>query len=232
MRNFTREGAAVSGRHTQGSDYPYPRHSLRRAAGGRGGTLPGGAGRGYPAGGLPGHSLRGAATRRRAAYTGRGGLSGGRLCPGRYGAHVAQRLPGRAYTRRRGYRGKRGGCSPNVGGYRARGYPGGAGGLPVPGRIPGGLYRERGYPPAAGGAAAQLPRRATGAGNWRSERAACDGYTPFVITVGGYPAGLPGGRGAKKYFSPGRLPGAKPRRLPLTRIYKKPFLGRRGEDTF
>ena len=82
---------------------------------------------------------------------GAGGLPGRRLRPGRYGAHVARRLPGRAYTRRRGYRGKQGGCSPNVGGYRARDYSGGRGGLPVPGRIPGGAIPGRGYPAAGGG---------------------------------------------------------------------------------
>lgn len=39
-------------------------------------------------------------------YRARRGLPGGRLRPGRYGAHVGRGYPGRAYTGRRGYRAK------------------------------------------------------------------------------------------------------------------------------
>ena len=82
-------------------------------------------------------------------------------------------------------------------------------GYPCRGVYRAGLYRERAYPrrAAVGDAAAQLPpagrlpRRATGVGNWRSERAACDGYTPSEITVGGTPAGLPAGGAQKNIFA-------------------------------
>ena len=171
MRNFTEGGAAVSSGHTQGSDTPYPRHR-GLGGGGRGGTraaTPGGR-----ATRRRGHSTGRGGYRAAGVYRARRGLPGGRLPPGRYGAHGARRLPGRAYTRRRGYRGKRGGCSPNVGGYRARGCPRRRGGLPVPGYGGGATPGRRGGTPPGGAATRRrgrhtspgrrLPRRATRGG--------------------------------------------------------------------
>lgn len=108
---------------------------------------------------LPGHSLRGAATRRRAAYIGGAGVYRRAATSGALRGARGAAATGAAYTRRRGYRAKQGGCSPNVGGYRARGYPGGAGGLPIPGRRTGRGYTGGGLPGGRrqAGAAAQLP---------------------------------------------------------------------------
>lgn len=119
-----------------------------------------------------GHTPGGAATRRQAATTGRGAdYPAARLPPGHYGAHGARRLPGRAFPRRRDYRGKRGGCSPNVGGYRARATTG-ARWATCAGLYGAGLYRGRrgGTPPG-------------GAGGYPAAR----GRTSPAATPAGYP---------------------------------------------
>ena len=196
-------GARLSGGRTTGAQPARAATPARAAYTGQGG---------YPAGGY----VRGATGR-----TWRGGYRGGRIPGGgATGANGAAVAPTWAATGRGATPAARAGYLCR-GVYRA-GYTGSA-------ATPGGrrqAARRHSYP---GGAATPAGYRAE---RWRSERAACDGYTPSEITVGGYPGGATGGRGAKKYFLPGRLPGAKSRRLPLTRIYKKPFLGRRGEDTF
>lgn len=229
MRNFTEGWAAVSSGHTQGSDTPYPRHRGWAAAGAAatGAATPGGR-----------------VTRRRKHTTGRGGyraadvyrarrgLPGGRL-PGRYGAYGARRLPGRAYTRRRGYRGKRGGCSPNVGGYRARGYPRRRGGLPVPGYGGGAIPGRRGgtSPGGAGGypaaRAAHHPRAAATPAGYPGRRrgtvsSACDGFSPHLNPGGaatrrGYPGAGYRAAGEKKFPAGAATPG-KPRKGPFARI--------------
>ena len=115
-----------------------------------------------PDGGLPGHTPGGAATRRRAAYT------------GRYGAHVGRGYPGRAYTGRRGYRAKQAafrGARGRLPG--ARGYPGGARRATYTGAAGlcrgCGLYRA-GYPRAGRGGTA-YPRRGGGyPAGYRGER--------------------------------------------------------------
>ena len=149
---------------------PTPGTGAVRAADGRGGTLPGGAGRGYPAGGLPGHSQRGRLSRREQRIPGavgypaggyvrgatgrtwRGGYRGGRIPGGgAIGANRAAVAPTWAATGR--------GASSGGAGYLCRG-------VYRAGLFRGAATRQRA---AAGGAAAQLPRR------------------------GGYPGGLPGG---------------------------------------
>lgn len=103
-----------------------------------------------PDGGLPGHTPGGAATRRRAAYT------------GRYGAHVGRGYPGRAYTGRRGYQAKQAafrGARRRLPGRGLSGRLPRRRRLPVPGRLPGGAIPGAGYPagrrggtPSPGGA--------------------------------------------------------------------------------
>ena len=146
MRNFTREGAAVSSGHTQRLEYPYPRHT---PGGGAAAQLAGRA------------VLRREATRRRARLRGAGLPTTGRR--GRGG-----RLP---QTRR--LRGARWARLPGADAYRGGGLPGQTGRFPgqtrrISGRLPGaGRYRRRGRLPVpgrcvyrgaatpAGGAAAQ-----------------------------------------------------------------------------
>lgn len=167
----------------------------------------GGAGRGYSGrGGLPGHTPGGAATRRRAAYTG--------------AARAATPAPAgrvRGYTGARGAAATRGGRIPG-GGATGRGYTGARAtrraawrhSLPPAARLPGGLPGRKMLISGAAG----------------------DGYTPLVITVGGYPGGATGGAGRTNIFPGGAaIPGKSPGRG-LTRIYKKPFSGRGGGDTF
>ena len=191
----------------------------------------GGAERGYPAGGLPGHSLRGRLPRRGRRIPGAAGYPAGGYVRGATGRTWRGGYRGGRIYPAAGYRGKQGGCSPNVGGYRARATSGGAGGLPVPGRIPGGLYRERGYPrrAAAGGAAAQLPpagrlpRRATGrnAGDQRGRLVTGIRHlrSPWAAT----PAGLPAGGAQKNIFCRGGYRGQNPGGYPLRAYIRSPF---------
>ena len=142
MRNFTREGAAVPGEHTQRSEYPYPGAPRRRAAAqfpGRlypDGAVPGGvtqpAGRGLP----PDGTGRDRRLPHSAAATGR---TSARLpvYPGGWRRYTGRRLPGQTerfvgQTR------------------RVSGRPPGA--AAVPGRrLPcAGAYAGRGYPIAGG----------------------------------------------------------------------------------
>lgn len=189
------------------------RGAVTRRAGYRGtacaGGYPGGGRRipgaaGYPAGGY----VRGATGR-----TWRGGYQGGRIYPAA------------------GYRGKRGGCSPNVGGYRARGYLRRRGRATCAGAYTGRAIPGARLPPTGGGR--RRGGTATPAGyraeRWRSERAACDGYTPSEITVDGYPGGATGGWGAKKYFCRGGYRGQNPGGYPLRAYIRSLFrAARRG----
>ena len=200
MRNFTREGAAVSSGHTQRLEYPYPRHTPRR--GGAAAQLAGRA------------VLRREATRRRARLRGAGLPTTGRR--GRGG-----RLP---QTRR--LRGARWARLPGAGEYRGGGLPGQTGRFPgqtrrISGRLPGaglpaaraatcagaGRIPGRGYPggrrgstayPGRGGYPAAAPpakitvfrRLVTGSRRTRS----------LCAFPGGYPGAATRRRGAKKYF--------------------------------
>lgn len=200
MRNFTREGAAVSSGHTQRLEYPYPRHT---PGGGAAAQLAGRA------------VLRREATRRRARLRGAGLPTTGRR--GRGG-----RLP---QTRR--LRGARWARLPGADEYRGGGLPGqtgrfpgqtrrifraatGRGALPAAraatcagaGRIPGRGYpggrrggtaypRWGGYPAAAPPAKITVFRRlVTGS---RRARSLC------AFPRRGYPAAR-----RKKIFFPGR----------------------------
>ena len=203
MRNFTREGAAVSSGHTQRLEYPYPRHT---PGGGAAAQLAGPA------------VLRREATRRRARLrgaglptTGRRGR-GGRLPQTRRlrGARWA-RLPARTDTGAAGYRGKqaafRGNHGVFSGGYRARGATGGAGGYLCRGgaytgaRLPRRAARRHSLPRAG-----WLPGGCT-PGEDHCFPAACDGFSPHQISVcvprrlprRGYPAAR-----RKKIFFSGR----------------------------
>lgn len=135
-------------------------------------------------GGLPGHTPGGAATRRRAAYTGRGaGYPAGyvRGATGRTSGAATRggRIPGGGATgqNRRLF-------GAHVGGYRGAGYPvgypGGVGYL-CRGGYRAGLYRGAGYPAGRRGGTPSpgsgYPRRATRAQLviWAAAR---DGYTP------------------------------------------------------
>lgn len=204
MRNFTREGAAVSSGHTQRLEYPYPRHT------------PGGCAAAQLAGRAV---LRWEATRRRARLrgaglptTGRRGR-GGRLPQTRRlrGARWA-RLPGAdEYRGAADYRGKqaafRGKRSVFPGDYRARGATGGAGGYLCRGgaytgaRLPRRAARRHSLPRAG-----WLPGGCT-SGEDHCFPAACDGFSPHQISVCvprrlprcGYPAAR-----RKKNIFPGR----------------------------
>lgn len=203
MRNFTREGAAVSSGHTQRLEYPYPRHT---PGGGRGGTA-GGAGC-ATAGGLPGGG-RGYGAR---GYLRRGGAGAAGSYPkrGDYGAHVGRGYRARTNTGAAGYRGKqsafRGKHGVFPGGYRARGATGGAGGYLCRGgaytgaRLPRRAARRHSLPRAG-----RLPGGCT-PGEDHCFPAACDGFSPHQISVcvprrlprRGYPAAR-----RKKIFFPG-----------------------------
>ena len=151
MRNFTREGAAVSGRHTQGSDYPYPQHSFGGRQAGAAAHHHGGAGRGYPAGGLPGHSQRGRLPRWGRRIPGAAGYPAGGYVRGATGRTWRGGYRGGRIYPAAGYRGKRGGCSPNVGGYRARGYLRWSGRATCAGAYTGQGYTWSAATPAGGG---------------------------------------------------------------------------------
>lgn len=195
MRNFTREGAAVSSGHTQRLEYPYPRHT---PSGGAAAQL---AGRPVPGRG---------STRRRARLrgaglptTGRRGRGGRHPKRGGYGAHVGRGYRARANTGAAGYRGKqaafRGKHGIFPGGYRARGATGGAGGYLCRGgaytgaRLPRRAARRHSLPPAG-----RLPGGCT-PGEDHCFPAACDGFSPHQISVCVPRRGYPAAR-AKKYF--------------------------------
>lgn len=179
MRNFTREGAAVSSGHTQRLEYPYPRHT---PGGGAAAQLAGrpvlrqglpGGGRGY---GALGYLRRGGA-----------GAAGGYPKRGGYGAHVGRGYRARTNTGAVGYRGKqaafRGKHGVFPGGYRARGATGGAGGYLCRGgaytgaRLPRRAARRHSLPPAG-----RLPGGCT-PGEDHCFPAACDGFSPHQISV-------------------------------------------------
>lgn len=178
MRNFTREGAAVSSGHTQRLEYPYPRHT---PGGGRGGT----AGRagcatagGYPKrGGYGTHVGRGYRAR---TNTGAAGYRG----------------------KQAAFRGKRG-VFP--GGYRARGATGSAGcylcrgGAYTGARLPRRATRRHSLPPVG-----RLPGGCT-PGEDHCFPAACDGFSPRQISVCVPPARLPRGAAQKNIFSGARV---------------------------
>lgn len=202
MRNFTREGAAVSSGHTQRLEYPYPRHT---PGGGAAAQL---AGRavlrrgGYPA--------AGAATGRGATYDGAARARRGRHPKlGGYGAHVGRGYRARANTGAAGYRGKqaafRGKHGVFPGGYRVRGATGGAGGYLCQGgaytgaRLPRRAARRHSLPRAG-----WLPGGCT-PGEDHCFPAACDGFSPHQISVCVPPARLPGGAAQKNIFSGARV---------------------------
>ena len=203
MRNFTREGAAVSSGHTQRLEYPYPRHT---PSGGAAAQL---AGRPVPGRG---------STRRRARLrgaglptTGRRGRGGRHPKRGGYGAHVGRGYRARANTGAAGYRGKqaafRGKHGVFPGGYRARGATDGAGGY----LCRGGAYTGARLPRRAA-RRHSLPRAGRLPGGCTPDEdhcfpAACDGFSSHQISVcvprrlprRGYPAAR-----RQKIFFPAR----------------------------
>lgn len=164
---------------------------------------------------LPGHSLRGAATRRRAAYIG--------------GAGVYRRAATSGALRGRTWRG----------GYRGGVYPAARAGYLYRGGVLGGAIPGAGYP-AGGGrrrGGTATPRRSGYPGvvpgaNMAISGAACDGYTPLGVSAAATGrGGLPGG-GAEIFFRRGGYGGENPSGYPLRAYIRSPFFGRRGEDTF
>lgn len=219
MRNFTREGAAVSAWNTQGSDTPYPR---RRPCARRGRRLPGGTprqergsgrvratrahprrlpggGRRIPGGGATGWGglVRGYTGRTGAAATPAGVSPGGAATgangavSGAHGGAIGRRLFPAATGRR--------------GGYPVRGRP--------PGRpIPGAGYPRAGHGGTATGGRGGSSRRATRGHSLPALRRRVTGIR-HCYHRGRLPnpgaAGLPGGGAQKKFFG-GAATGAKP----------------------
>ena len=207
MRNFTREGAAVSSGHTQRLEYPYPPAHPRREArrhSWRGGLCYGGV---YPAAGA-GYGARGYLRR---GGAGAGEYRGGGL-PGQTGRFPGQtrrisgRLPGAGYYRRRGRL-----PVPERGVYRGRGYPGGRrGGTAYP--------RRGGYPAAAPPAKITVFRRlVTGS---RRTRSLC-----------AFPGGYPRRGGAKNIFSGARVFVPEYGLAHIVRLYRSGASGRGYGDT-
>lgn len=235
----TRGGRGLQRAHPR-IGLPLPPAQPRRGGAGRGGTVPRRRGARLPgdggyrgtacAGRLPGGGRRISGAR---AYT------GGRLRPGRYGAHVARRLPGRRIPGGGATGPNRAAVAPTWAATGRGATPAARAGYLYRGGVPGGAIPGAGYP-AGGGRRARrhsYPRRGGYPGgvpgaNMAISGAACDGYTPLGVSAAATGrGGLPGG-GAEIFFRRGGYGGRKPQRLPLTRIYKKPFFGRRGEDTF
>lgn len=228
MRNFTREGAAVSSGHTQRLEYPYPRHTpsggaaaqlagrpvLRREATRRRARL--------RVAGLP---TTGAARARRAATpnaaaTGRtlGAATGRGRIPGRRATGANRPLSGantayfRAATGCGALPAARAATCAGAGRIPGRGYPGG--------RRGGTVYPRRGgYPAAAPPAKITVFRRlVTGSRRTRSLCAFPGGYpgaaTPaarrkkYFFRGAGFCAGIPVSRILRAYIEAGRPGGA------------------------
>lgn len=200
MRNFTREGAAVSSGHTQRLEYPYPRHTpgggaaaqlagravlrrgaTRRRARLRGAGLPTTGRRGRGAVGTPNSAATG---RTLGAATGRGRIPGRRATGANRPLSGANTAYFRVATGCGALPAARAATCARAGRIPGRGYPGGRrGGTAYPGR--------GGYPAAAPPAKITVFRRlVTGS---RRTRSLC------AFPRRGYPAAR-----RKKIFFPGR----------------------------